>query len=221
MLVNPFGGKQKASQSYYRDVEPIFAAARCELDVERTEYQGHAVEVAEGLDIEAFDVVASCSGDGLPHEVFNGLGKKPNARRALEKIAVVQLPCGSGNAMSWNLNGTDSTSMAALCIVKGIRTPLDLASVTQDDTRILSFLSQAVGIVAEVDLGTDNLRWMGTFRFSYGFFVRIFFKTTYPCDFVVKVEIPSKAAIKEHFQEGTYLWRSFPVAKGFLVRRHH
>ena len=201
ILINPFGGKGSAQKWYLRDIEPIFAAARCQTDVERTAYSGHAVEIALNLDTDAYDVIASCSGDGLPHEVFNGLGKKKDARRALAKVAVVQLPCGTGNAMSWNLNGTDSTSLAALCIVKGIRTPLDLVSITQGEKRSLSFLSQAVGIVAEVDLGTENIRWMGSARFTYGFLVRLLGKTVYPAEIAVKVEIPTKAAIREHYRK--------------------
>ncbi|KAL9126482.1 MAG: hypothetical protein Q9217_004481, partial [Psora testacea] len=200
VLINPFGGKGSAQKWFLRDIEPIFAAARCEMDVERTLYQGHAVEIAEKIDTEAYDVVASCSGDGLPHEVFNGLGKKPDAVAALSKVAVVQLPCGTGNAMSWNLNGTDSTSIAALCIVKGIRTALDLTSITQGSNRTLSFLSQAVGIIAEVDCGTEHLRWMGSARFTYGFLVRLLRKTVYPCDLAVKIDIPTKTKIKEHYR---------------------
>lgn len=200
VLINPFGGNGNAQKWYLRDIEPIFAAAHCDVDVERTQFRGHAVEVAEKLDTDAYDVIASCSGDGLPHEVFNGLGRKRNAREALAKVAVVQLPCGTGNAMSWNLNGTGSNSMAALCIVKGIRTPLDLVSVTQGDRRTLSFLSQSVGIVAETDLGTENLRWMGSARFTYGFLVRLLRQTLYPCDVAVKVDIPDKSAIREHYR---------------------
>lgn len=201
VLINPFGGKGSAQKWYLRDIEPIFAAAGCEVEVERTLYQGHAVEIAEKLDTNSYDVIASCSGDGLPHEVFNGLAKQPQATKALSKIAVVQLPCGSGNAMSWNLNGTDSTSIAALCTVKGIRTPLDLVSVTQGEKRTLSFLSQSFGVVADVDLGTEHIRWMGSARFTYGFFMRVLKKTTYPCDLAVKIDIPTKGAIKEHYRK--------------------
>ena len=202
VLINPFGGKGSAQKWYLRDIEPIFAAARSEIDVERTIYRGHAVEVAEKLDTSKYDVIASCSGDGLPHEVFNGLGKKANAVGALSEVAVVQLPCGTGNAMSWNLNGTDSTSIAALCVVKGIRTPLDLTSITQGNQRTLSFLSQAVGIVAEVDLGTEHLRWMGSARFTYGFLIRLLRKTVYPCELAIKIEIPTKSEIREHYRHG-------------------
>jgi sphingosine kinase len=200
VLINPFGGKGSAQKYYARDIAPILSAARCTIDVERTQYRGHAVEIAEHLDIDAYDVVASCSGDGLPHEVFNGLGNRRDARTALAKVAVVQFPCGSGNAMSLNLNDTDSPSLAALCVIKGLRTPLDLISVTQGDKRILSFLSQSLGIVAETDLGTDNLRWMGGHRFTFGLAVRILGKTVYPCDIAVKVEIEDKKDIKAHYR---------------------
>ena len=198
VLINPYGGKGSAEKWYHRDIEPIFAAARCMVDVERTQFRGHAVEIAKNINIGEFDVIASCSGDGLPHEVFNGLGQKPDARKALSKIAVVQLPCGTGNALSWNLNGTDSTSLAALCVVKGIRTPMDLMSVSQGATRTLSFLSQAVGIIAESDLGTEHLRWLGDARFTYGLLIRLLRKTVYPCDIAIKVAIDNKATIKEH-----------------------
>ncbi|KAL8832089.1 MAG: hypothetical protein Q9170_005026 [Blastenia crenularia] len=200
ILINPFGGKGRAHKWYMRDIEPIFAAARCEVDVEKTQYRGHAVEIAENLDADAFDVVAACSGDGLPYEVFNGLGKKKDARRALNKLAVAQLPCGTGNAMSLNLYGTDSPSLAALCVVKGIRTPLDLVSITQGNRRTLSFLSQSIGIVAESDLATEHLRWLGSARFTYGILVRLLRKTVYPCDLALKVEVGTKSEVKEHYR---------------------
>lgn len=199
VLINPFGGAGKAQSIYNKRVAPIYAAAGCTTHVERTTHRGHAVEIAANLDIDAYDVLACASGDGLPYECFNGLGKKPNAAEALRKIALVQIPCGTGNAMSWNMFGTAEPSRAALCTVKGLRTSLDLASVTQGDSRILSFLSQSLGIVAESDLGTDNIRWMGDFRFTFGFLVRLLGKTVYPIDYAVKTEIDDKANIKKHY----------------------
>lgn len=202
VLVNPVGGKGRAAKWYTKDIEPIFAGARCEIEMEMTRYQGHGIEIAENLDVTCYDVVACCSGDGLPHEVFNGLGRKKDAVRALRKIAVVQLPCGSGNAMCWNLCGTGSRSLAALRVVKGLRTPLDLISVTQADRRTLSFLSQSLGSVAEMDLGTESLRWMGDSRFTYGVLVKILLgKAVYPCDVAVKVEIDDKAEIRLRYQQ--------------------
>lgn len=199
VLVNPYGGAGRAQSIFTKHILPIFDAAGCIIHVEKTTHQGHAIDIAAQLDINAYDVLACASGDGLPYECFNGLGNKTNAAEALRKVAIVQLPCGTGNAMSWNLFGTAEPSVAALCTVKGVRSSLDLASITQGDKRTLSFLSQSLGIVAESDLGTDNIRWMGDFRFTFGFLVRLLGKTVYPVDYAVKTEIEGKDNIRKHY----------------------
>jgi sphingosine kinase len=200
VLINPFGGQGKAVKLYHQHVAPIFEAARCTVSVETTLHHNHATEIAAALDEDAWDVVACASGDGLPYEVFNGLAKKPYPRRALRKVAVTQIPCGTGNGMSYNLYGTGSPSRAALAIVKGVRTPLDLVSITQGDRRVLSFLSQAFGIIAECDLGTENMRWMGPARFDVGFALRLLRKTVWPADVAIGIETEDSNDIKQRYK---------------------
>ena len=210
VLVNPFGGKGHAQKLWSREAEPIFAAAGCEVSVERTAYKGHAIDIAANLDVNAYDLIACASGDGLPHEVFNGLAKQPHPRHALHSIAVTQIPCGSGNAMSLNLNGTDSPSLAALAIVKGVRAPFDLVAITQGKELYYSFLSQSVGIIAESDLGTESLRWMGSLRFTWGCLVRLLGQTIYPAEVSVVVELDDKRAIKESYARAVAASSSLP-----------
>lgn len=187
---------------YWQDeIEPILKAARCELEVVHTTHSAHAEEIGEALDINSVDVVACCSGDGVPYEVWNGLGRRKDAGTALAKVAVVQLPCGTGNALSVNCNGSSSPSRAALAVVKGVRTKMDLASVTQGDKRTLSFLSQAVGIVAESDLLTEELRWMGDSRLQVGFVKRLIQRTTWPCDIAAGVEFGDKNSIQKDYSQ--------------------
>ncbi|KAI1859833.1 hypothetical protein JX265_010282 [Neoarthrinium moseri] len=203
VLVNPLAGPGGADKIWEHTVKPLFEAARMTLDVSRTEFHGEAIAICEKLDLDAYDVVIPCSGDGLPYEVFNGLGKRPDGRRALRQLAVAHIPCGSGNGLSCNINGTYKPGPAALAIIKGVRTPLDLMSVTQGDQRMLSFLSQSFGIVAECDLGTENLRWMGAARFDIGVVQRIFTKRTWPCEVSVKTVISDKDEIKAHYRKET------------------
>ncbi|CAK7219443.1 sphinganine kinase lcb4 [Sporothrix bragantina] len=199
VLVNPHAGPGGAMKKWEHEARPLMDAARMPLTVVTTTYSGQAIELCTALDIDAYDMVIACSGDGLPHECFNGLGKRPDARRALEEIAVAHVPCGSGNAMACNLYGSHHVSVAALAIVKGVVAPLDLASITYGETRLLSFLSQAVGVMAEVDLATENLRWMGSARFTWGFIERLLARKVYPCDLAVKVEIEHKDDVKAHY----------------------
>jgi sphingosine kinase len=199
VLINPNAGPGNGLKKWESDVKPLFAAARMSMDIVVLKRGGEATELAEKVDIDKYDAIIPCSGDGTPHEVFNGLAKRPDAKRALAKIAVAHVPCGSGNAMSCNLYGSHKPSFAALAIIKGVVTPLDLVSVTQGNRRLISFLSQALGIIAESDLGTEHLRWMGSMRFDFGVISRLFKKRCYPCDIAVKVEY-EKDDVKEHYK---------------------
>ncbi|RKU39984.1 sphinganine kinase lcb4 [Coniochaeta pulveracea] len=204
VLINPHAGKGNAVRVFENEVRPIFDAAHMKCHVILTERVGHGVDLVKEMDITAHDVIVACSGDGLPHECFNGLAQRPDPRLALEAMPVVMIPCGSGNGMALNLFGTHKASYAALGIVKGVRTPLDLVSITQGTSRSLSFLSQAFGLMADLDLGTEHMRKiLGNQRFFVGFMQRVFQKKTYPCDIHVKVEIEQKAAVKELYRERT------------------
>ena len=46
---------------------------------------------------------------------------------------------------------------------------VDTFSVVQNNKRTVSFMSQALGLMADLDLGTEHLRWMGDVRFMLGF----------------------------------------------------
>lgn len=48
--------------------------------------------------------------------------------------------------------------------------PVDVFSFTQNGKQTVSFMSQALGLMADLDLGTEDLRWMGDSRFMYGLF---------------------------------------------------
>ncbi|POR39015.1 Sphingoid long chain base kinase 5 [Tolypocladium paradoxum] len=200
VLVNPNAGPGGALRRWNREVKPLFEAARMHMDVVTLAKGGEAVELAEKVDIDKYDTIMACSGDGTPHEIFNGLARRPDASRALSKMAVSHIPCGSGNAMSCNLYGSHRPVFAALAIIKGVVTPLDLVSITQGDRRLISFLSQSLGIIAESDLGTENLRWMGSRRFDLGVIIRVFRKRCYPCDLAVKVEVDQKEGVRAHYK---------------------
>ncbi|KAG2417788.1 hypothetical protein HFD88_009007 [Aspergillus terreus] len=183
VLINPHAGPGKAWKKWNK-VLPLFEAARMEIEVMVTSQLGEAIAIARNLHIDRFDTVIACSGDGLPHEIFNGFAQRPDARRALSKVAVSQIPCGSGNAMACNLYGSHHASLAALGIIKGIDMAMDLV----------------LGIIAEADLGTEHMRWMGAARFHAGVLTRILSKKAYPCDIDVKVELEDKAGIQRSFR---------------------
>ncbi|KAF3766733.1 hypothetical protein M406DRAFT_337680 [Cryphonectria parasitica EP155] len=200
VLVNPHAGPGGAQKKWDHQVKPIFEAARMPMTIHTTTRSGEALDLVRQMDIDKFDIVVPCSGDGLAYEVYNGLGSRPDASRALHKIAVAHVPCGSGNALACNVFGTHRPSLAALAIVKGVPTPIDLISITQGGTRTLSFLSQTLGVMAEADLATEHLRWMGSARFMYGALTRILKKKEYPCELYVKMEVEHKEGVRDHYK---------------------
>ena len=100
------------------------------------------------------------SGDGVVHEILNGLASREDALDAL-KMPIAPIPAGSGNALCVNLLGNkklDDYAWATLGVIKGRAMELDLCSFSQGEKRIFSFLSVASGLVADLDLGTEHLR---------------------------------------------------------------
>lgn len=103
----------------------------CKIEIAYTKYARHAIDIAKDLDISKYDTIACASGDGIPYEVINGLYRRPDRVDAFNKLAVTQLPCGSGNAMSISCHWTNNPSYAALCLVKSIETRIDLMCCSQ------------------------------------------------------------------------------------------
>lgn len=110
------------------------------------------------------------SGDGLVHEVINALCKMERA-----ETPVAALPGGSSNAMACVIcenSGLPCTLFnSAYVTIKGKCTKLDITRINRENQLpIYSFLSVSWGFIADTDIGSDKLRWLGTLRFDlYGF----------------------------------------------------
>ncbi|KNE95122.1 hypothetical protein PSTG_11599 [Puccinia striiformis f. sp. tritici PST-78] len=194
IIINPTSGSQKSLKTWSSIVEPILKASTADYQVIFTTHSGHAGELAEKLDLDSLDVVSCVSGDGLVHEVLNGLGRrKSDFMEAMNKIALTSIPCGSGNGLSTNHLGPKhaaNVQLATLNVLKGKSIRLDLCSSTQLSSdqvgpssssssegqkneeqiiRKLSLLSTSFGIMAELDVGTEHLRRLGPIRFVLGY----------------------------------------------------
>ena len=76
VLINPIGGKRKGVDVYNRDVAPVFERAGIKCSVKRTQFSGHARSLLldmSAVELASFDGVVAVGGDGLFHEVVNGL----------------------------------------------------------------------------------------------------------------------------------------------------
>ena len=134
---------------------------------------------------------------------MNGLYRRPDRVKAFNKLAITQIPCGSGNAMSVSCHWTNNPSYATLCLIKSIEVRVDVMLCSQpsyvDQFPKLSFLSQTYGVIAESDINTESFRWMGSARFELGVAFNILQRKKYPCDIYVKYAAKSKNELKSRY----------------------
>ncbi|KAI8080187.1 ATP-NAD kinase-like domain-containing protein [Gilbertella persicaria] len=204
VLINPFGGQGKAREIFEYHVRPIFDYAKCTIEVKNTEHQGHALQIAQDLDIDAYDAIIAVSGDGVIHEIINGFLKRPDAREAMKKVSLGIIPGGTNNSLAISILGEKrgfDPEFNALQIIKGKPMALDLCSVVYDDHRYFSFLSQNYGITAYADLGTEHLRWMGDTRTVIGMLQEILGRKSYRIQAAIQVVESDKNRIKAKYKD--------------------
>ncbi|KAL5532732.1 LCB4 [Sanghuangporus sanghuang] len=204
ILVNPHGGPGKARQIYSNTVEPIFQAARCHMETSFTERARHASELAKQLSLE-FDALVLLSGDGLLHEVYNGFAEHDDPLTAFS-IPVAPIPTGSANGMAINLLGIEDgfdVAIACLNAIKDLGKPMkqDICSVMLGDKRIFCYFSVSLGLMADLDLGTEHLRWMGDIRFALGYLYGVMKMKQCPILLEMKTAESDKDKMIEEFRE--------------------
>ncbi|KAM3846879.1 sphingosine kinase 1 isoform 2-T2 [Vipera latastei] len=179
VLLNPRSGAGQALNLFTSQVQPMLTEASIGFHKFVTEKHNHAWDLAREEDMSKWDAVVIMAGDGLLHEVINGLMERPDWRTAIQKPLCI-LPGGSGNALASSLNHYAGKSHLAkeellmnctyfLC--KGLHAPMDLVSLcTASGKRLFSFLSFGWGFVSDVDITSERYRKLGSARFTVGTF---------------------------------------------------
>ncbi|XP_052003031.1 sphingosine kinase 2-like [Xyrauchen texanus] len=197
LLVNPFSGRGQAMQWCQMHILPMIREANVSYNLIQTERQNHAREVIREISLLEWDGIIIVSGDGLLHEVINGLMERPDWEQAI-KTPVGILPCGSGNALAGSINHYAGYDMClreflllncCFLLCRGGVKPMDLVSITTSPIasssssnlnghppaprRLFSFLSVAWGFVSDVDIESERYRGLGSARFTLGTLVRL------------------------------------------------
>ncbi|KAF7343327.1 DAGKc domain-containing protein [Mycena venus] len=224
VLINPHSGQGKAKKIWKETVEPIFAAAGCIVHVQHTgpvSSPTNAANIARNVDLSAYDALVPVSGDGIGNELINGLASRPDALSAL-RMPIAPIPAGSGNALSVNIMGPDKVTdvaYAALNAIKGQPMPLDICSVTQGDTRIYSFLSQVIGLMADLDMGTEWIRWAGDVRFVLGFLYGALAGVRYDVEITLKIVESDKRRMVDDYNAHQQTLRPWEAQTPALAAR--
>eukprot|EP00850_Spirogloea_muscicola_P002746 SM000010S04384 [mRNA] locus=s10:1248142:1251662:+ [translate_table: standard] len=180
-----------------------------------TQYHRHAKELAEELELEAYDGIVCVSGDGIPVEVLIATVKSLNMYKepVILEVQVVNglLQRGSGNGLAksaCHLSDEQCTpGNAALLVIRGNTRSMDVATVSQGDINFRSILNITWGLTSDVDVESEKYRWMGGFRLTFQAIIRILFLRRYRGTFTyipaedarateeVRVDMPSSQGV--------------------------
>ena len=112
------------------------------------------------------------SGDGLVHEVINGLMNRPDSKQLCEASIFGVVPGGTGNGLVKSLldrgNENYGVQEAAFRIIKARTVNVDLTEISLEYERkkVYSFLSFAWAIFADIDINSEAVRCCGPTRFT-------------------------------------------------------
>ena len=136
---------------------PILEKAHIDLEIKKTSRANEAFDMMKALTPNCYDGIVTVSGDGLIHEVINGLfaNSDPTVRR---DIPIGILPGGTSNGLIKSIldhcNEAYCPRSAAFLIAKGFHSKMDTMEITLDnlDRKIYSHLSVTWGLIADIDI---------------------------------------------------------------------
>jgi diacylglycerol kinase family enzyme len=139
--------------------------AGIEVQVLSTERANHAYEYMLTCDLTGIDAVLTVGGDGILFEVINGLYMREDYKLMSHPTPVVPIPGGTGNGLSksilYDCDEDFSALTATFVAIKGKPVPFDLSLVQTVNYTHYSFLILGWGLISDVDILSEKMRWMG------------------------------------------------------------
>ena len=151
----------------------MFSKAHIEYTLRETGYEKHAFEIAnQEIMPGQFDALVTVSGDGLLHEVINGLLRRDDFNEFRESLTLGCVPGGSGNGIVKSLldraKEDYGVTEAAYRILKGQTIKVDLTEISLEyqQAKVYSILSVSWAIFADIDINSEVFRCCGPARFT-------------------------------------------------------
>ncbi|KAL1284783.1 Sphingosine kinase [Trichinella pseudospiralis] len=184
VFVNPASGTGRAHSVFQRKVLPVIEKAGMTPEIFITGKDDETEKKCKYLNIAKYEKLLIVGGDGIIHEILNGLITRNDWDEALQ-LPIAVLPCGSGNALAASAFSLPTHKMkkkelfdAALnAAVNGDPCQLKLIHVTSNTFTCYSFMSVSWGMIADIDLQSERFRYIfGRSRFT----VEALFKIMHP-----------------------------------------
>lgn len=180
IFVNPKSGDGRAVKMFEKSVQPALEHAGIAYELILTQRPNHGRDFASSSDLSRWSGLVIVSGDGLLHEIIQGLFQRDDNQDVIN-IPLGIIPAGSGNGLARSLAHINKEKYdkgqafaSVLNLVSGRTKPMDLTRVrTQSGRTYYSFLSIGWGFLADCDIESEVLRFMGEPRFALWSAIRV------------------------------------------------
>ncbi|CAI2357849.1 unnamed protein product [Caenorhabditis sp. 36 PRJEB53466] len=184
VFINPHSGLGKSLETFTQKVKPELEKNSVHFEVVVTTGPNHARNVLKTkTDLGKFNGILILSGDGLVFEALNGILCRDDAFKIFPNLPIGIVPSGSGNGLLCSVLSKYGTKMEEKLImdraleVATSPSPkaesVALHSVKTDNQTYASFLSIGWGLMADIDIESEQWRrtlgahrffWMGVIR---------------------------------------------------------
>ena len=174
VIINPYSGRKKAQKVATKSLLPMLHEAGVDYEVLMTQYPGHAQQVIRQDASARWRGIVTVSGDGIVYEVLNGLFDRPDWREAMECLPLGIVPGGSGNGLARSIihlqkeifNLKSQVLSCSVNVAKADVKPLDLMYVETPYMAKVCSLFVGWGILADLDIESEVIRFIGDLRFT-------------------------------------------------------
>ncbi|KAJ2055836.1 hypothetical protein GGI17_006494 [Coemansia sp. S146] len=168
VFLNPISGRRKGLKLFDSIVKPIFEIGCTPYTLIVTESASHAAEFIEHEDLGSYSCVVAMGGDGILHDILNGFLRRSDWPK-FKSLPLGAIPAGTGNGLAKSLDCL-WPEQAAVAVVKAQSRPLDIMSAALASGRTeYCFLSMTWGLIADIDIESERMRWAGPARLDlYG-----------------------------------------------------
>lgn len=182
-VVNPYSGSGEALKRFKKEVVPLWQKKGIDFDLFVTEQAGQgAAFVKSSGDLARYTGIIGVGGDGIISEIVQGLMQN-SWKKAIKKIAVGHIPCGSGNGLAMSLlhraKRRYDVKEAAEMIAEGKTSGLDLVELISEEATRYGFLTVSFGLLADLDIESEPCRCLGGNRFILGALMNLLNRKTH------------------------------------------
>ena len=160
LIINPVSGLKQGSQNinfiinFFKNYDII-------IDIFSTDYKGHAKEYLSNIDNQKYSTLIIYGGDGTFNEVVNGILCRGD--NYMPNIGF--LPGGSGNSVMHHLKYLNLQD-ACHSIVQNQIIDIDIMQIKYDNHIEYSINMLGWGMVSDIGILAEKLRWLGPVRYN-------------------------------------------------------